>query len=203
MAPNSTHSVTICIGNLKSGGASNADAQKLWEHYWVSLVSLARRYLSRRVAADEEDAALSALDTVFRGIQAGRYPRLADRDDLWRLLIFITKCKAQRQVRDELREKRGAGNNVGGLDLDQFVSAEPTPEFAAIAVEEHARLLALLDERQRQVALDVMAGYSGQEIADRIGLTRRWVETQKNQIRALWSQQLNLDQGTGSSPGQS
>ena len=86
----SNGSVSHWIVQLKAG--NQAAAQELWEDYFQRLVRLARRRLrgrSRR-AADEEDVALSAFDSFCRGAEQGRFPRLTDRDNLWRLLVVIT-----------------------------------------------------------------------------------------------------------------
>src|SRR5260370_6120356 len=89
MESESEGSVTRWIGDLKSGGESAA--QQLWERYFERLVRLARKKLQKarrpRAVEDEEDAALSAFDSFCRGVDRGRFPRLADRDDLWRLLV--------------------------------------------------------------------------------------------------------------------
>ena len=37
-----------------------------------------------RAEADEEDAALSAFNSSCLGVAQGRFPQLADREDLWR-----------------------------------------------------------------------------------------------------------------------
>src|SRR5262245_52985050 len=87
-------SVTHWIGDLKAGG--DTAAQHLWERYFGRLVRLARSKLraTSRTVVDEEDAALSAFDSFCRGAERGRFPDLADRDDLWRLLVVLTVRKA-------------------------------------------------------------------------------------------------------------
>src|SRR5262249_40194860 len=45
-------------------------------------------------AADEEGVALSAFASFYRGAEQGRFPKLNDRQDLWRLLVTITARKA-------------------------------------------------------------------------------------------------------------
>src|SRR5215213_1999197 len=153
MAPEG--SVSRWIELLKAG--DYAAAQPLWERYFQRLVGLARTKLpgSRRRAADEEDVALGAFDSFCRGAEANRFPQLADRDDLWRLLMTLTARKAFDQVRDEHRLKRGGGAvlgqsalRAGGADdeaeFERFVGREPTPEAAAMVVEECRRLLARL-----------------------------------------------------------
>ena len=103
----SAGSVTHWISRLKAG--DHAAAQPLWEAYFRRLVDLARARLrgAPRRAADEEDVALSALDSFCRRAGEGRYPHLADRDDLWRLLVVITARKAVALVRHEGRLRRG------------------------------------------------------------------------------------------------
>src|SRR6516225_8646759 len=111
MAAEDDGSVTRWIGDLKGGGESAA--QHLWERYFHRLVHLARARLrsGRRTGAveDEEDAALSAFDSFCRGAALGRFPQLADREDLWRLLVVITARKAADQKEREGRIKRGGG----------------------------------------------------------------------------------------------
>ena len=87
-------SVTHWLGAIKNGEA--AAAQQLWEAYYLRLVGLARQRLGQtpRGPADEEDVALSALNSFFEGVAQGRFPLLCDRDDLWRLLVHITARKA-------------------------------------------------------------------------------------------------------------
>ena len=96
-------SVTRWLGDLKSGG--DAAAQHLWERDFDRLVRLAHQRLRGRGGAseDEEDAALSAFDSFCRGAVQGRYPRLDDREDLWRLLVVITVRKALDQVQRRAR----------------------------------------------------------------------------------------------------
>ena len=76
------------------------------------LVGLARSKLGDvpRRAEDEEDVALAAFASFCKGIEAGRFSRLDDRDDLWQVLIVLTERKAVDQVRRERAQKRGAGD---------------------------------------------------------------------------------------------
>src|SRR5262245_37376968 len=103
----SSGSITAWIDQLRAG--DRAAAQHLWQGYFHLLVDLARQKLRRapRGMADEEDVALSALDSFFRGAVRGRYPQLSDSDDLWNLLLVITERKAVDLMNHERREKRG------------------------------------------------------------------------------------------------
>ncbi len=171
-----------------------AGAQPLWERYFQRLVDVARRHLrgASRRAADEEDVALSAFDSFWRAAAAGRFPQLADRDDLWRILVTITARKALHMLRDEGRLKRGGGAGVIEDEeaLEQVIGAEPTPEFAAQVAEEHQRLLDQLpDPVLRTVALWKMEGYTTDEIAERLGCSPRTVERKLRLIRDTWEQE--------------
>jgi DNA-directed RNA polymerase specialized sigma24 family protein len=192
-------SVTHWLGLLQSDGDAAA-AQRLWERYFHRLVGLARAKLQGhpRRAADEEDVALSAFASFCRAAEAGRFPRLADRHDLWRLLVTLTERKAYNLARDERRQKRGGGGVLGeaGLvrpddswpaGLDQFAGREPTPEFAAEVAEECRLLLGRLDNAELQaIAVWKMEGDTIPEIAARLGCALSTVERRLRLIRQIW-----------------
>jgi RNA polymerase sigma factor (sigma-70 family) len=184
-------SITRWIGNLKAGG--DAAAQPLWERYFDRLVRLARNKLRNRpgraAVEDEEDAALGAFNSLFRGVPAGRFPQLADRDDLWRLLVVLTIRKVLDQLRRELAAKRGGGQAVAEAEaaLDQLVGTEPTPEFAALMAEQYQRLcqaLEALEDGSLRPILDLrLEGYDRAEIAARLGCAERTVTRKLKMIR--------------------
>jgi DNA-directed RNA polymerase specialized sigma24 family protein len=187
-------SITRWLGPLQDGDAGAA--HELWQRYFVSLVQLARKRLRERqlAVADEEDVALSAFDSFCRCAEQGRFPDLADRDSLWRVLAVITARKASRLLRDESRQKRdsisgraGTGGEGTAELLQQVVSQDPSPELAAQLTEEVERLLHLLgDDQLRQVALWRMEGHTVDEIAVRVGCAPRSVKRKLQLIRTLW-----------------
>jgi RNA polymerase sigma factor (sigma-70 family) len=189
-------SVTRWLGALQEGDP--AAAQQLWERYFQRLMGLARKKLqgAPRRAADEEDVALSAFDSFCRRAEQGRFPQLADRDSLWRLLVTITARKAAHQVRDEGRQKRGGGvERVTDTDaesvLEQVLSREPSPEFAAELMEEYQRLLQRLGHQELEtVALLRMEGYTVEEIAGRLGCAPRSVKRKLALIRTIWEKEM-------------
>ena len=202
MASQDDGSVTRWIGDLQAGGDSAA--QHLWERYFHRLVHLARARLrtARRSGAieDEEDAALSAFDSFCRGAAAGRLPRLAARDDLWRLLVVITVRKVLAQLQRQGARKRGGGRLLGesaligvaaaeGCGLDRLGAREPTPEMAAVVVDEYRRLRdGLRTEALRQVLDLRLEGYTRAEIARRLGCAERAVKRKLEIIREAWLQ---------------
>jgi DNA-directed RNA polymerase specialized sigma24 family protein len=196
-------SVTIWIDALRAG--DQEAARQLWRRYFEALVRQARSWLRSAIRgmADEEDVALSAFDSFYAGMARGRFPDLADRDDLWRLLVSIADRKASNQRRWESRQKRGGGRVRHGSapgggpgsevdDLAQVVGSEPTPEFAAMVAEEYARRLAgLPDESLRQVARLKLEGYENREIAARLGCGLRTVARRLEVIRWAWQDEVS------------
>jgi DNA-directed RNA polymerase specialized sigma24 family protein len=190
------------------GGARQGDgraAEQLWQRYYQRLVRLARTALqgAARRAADEEDVALSAFDSFCRGAQQGRFPDLNDRDNLWRLLVILTRRKAAHLKRDQRRLKRGGGVVVldeaalarpAGADPEQAefewaVAQEPTPAFAAQMAEECELLLRrLADPTLRALAVSKMEGYTNAEIAAQIGCCVSTVERRLQLIRRVWTE---------------
>src|SRR3954454_3473208 len=145
MSPEDGGSVTRWLDDLKAGDP--AAAQRVWERYFASLVRLAQAgpRSSRRVAEDEEDAALSAFNSFCASAAKGRFPRLDDRDDLWQILVTLARRKAADQARRQHRQKRGGGrianeSELAGDDdqvlLDAIAGPGPTPEFAAELADE-------------------------------------------------------------------
>jgi DNA-directed RNA polymerase specialized sigma24 family protein len=189
-------SVTQWIGQLKSG--EQAAVQRLWEAYFRRLVGLARDRLrgARRRTADEEDVALSAFDGFCRGVERGRFPRLDDRKDLWRLLACITVRKAFDLARHQRSQKQGGGQVRGesafdGPDgepgIEQVLGREPSPEFAALLEDAYrSRLARLPDETFRSVAQWKLEGYTNAEIATQLDCDSRTVERKLSIIRSLW-----------------
>jgi DNA-directed RNA polymerase specialized sigma24 family protein len=192
-------SVTRWIGDLKAGDTTAA--QKLWERYFTALVRLARSKLRtrHRAAVDEEDIALGVFDSFCAAVTQGRFPQLDDRDDLWRVLVTITRHKAADQVKHEVRLKRGGSRVVSETDLagagppnvghvlDLISGPDPTPDFVVMVTEECCHLLdKLRDDSLREIALLKMEGYTNDEIVGRLGCARRTVARKLVVIRKTW-----------------
>jgi RNA polymerase sigma factor (sigma-70 family) len=181
--------------------ADSLAARALWERYFPQLVRLAREKLrgAPRRASDEEDVASSVMESLFRAAEQGRLPNLADRDDLWRLLLRMTARKVVDLRRHEARQRRGGGRVKGesalgraGAPYDPAAIAEvigdaPTPEFAAMMIEQRERLFAQLgDPDLKALASAKLEGYTNEEIAEQLGCSLRTVERRLHLIRKKW-----------------
>jgi hypothetical protein len=171
----------------------------LWEVYWGRLVGLARQNLRGvpQWAGDQEDVALSALDSFCRSAERGRFPRLDDRNDLWHVLVLLTARKAA-NLRKYARAVRRGGlmrqvQPAGTDDLDilaEVVGDEPSPQFAAEVAEEYRCLLdALGDDVLRSIAVAKMEGYMNEEIAERLDVSLPTVERKLQRIRRIWDKE--------------
>jgi DNA-directed RNA polymerase specialized sigma24 family protein len=193
------NSVSAWIAGLK--GNEGIAAQKLWERYAIPLVDLARRKLGNapKGIGDEEDIAHSVFRSVCRGAAAGRFSEVKCRDELWWLLLAITKQKVVDHVRRETAQKRGTGRvqsesalaadakDSKGFTLDQLVGEEPTPDFLVMLEEENRRLLGLLrDDSLRKIAISRIEGYTVAEIAAELAVSTRSVERKLRLIRNKW-----------------
>jgi DNA-directed RNA polymerase specialized sigma24 family protein len=187
--------------DLRSGDA--AAATLLWERYFTLLVQVAKKRLARTGStgadADEEDAALSAFVSFCAGAGDGRFLELSDREELWRLLVVITARKVGDQVDRRRALKRGGhllrmdGAAANGLTagLTAAVAREPNPEIAAMVAEETRVLIERLgDKVLQEIALWRMEGYTTDEIATRLGCTRRTVARKLELIRDAWKGEL-------------
>ena len=182
------------------GGDSQA-ARHLWRHFFDRLVSAVRQRLQgqNRAVADEEDIVLSVFDSFYAAAEQGRFPDLADRDELWRLLLRMAARKVIDKRRHDRRQRRGGAEQtlslVGeGQTLLDVIGTEPTPEFTLMMQESVDQFLSHLGVGQlRDLAVAKLEGYSNAEIAQRFGCSERTIERRLHLIREKFQQELWVD----------
>jgi hypothetical protein len=124
---------------------------------------------------------------------------LANRDQIWNLLVHITLRKARNTANRHLQGKRDvrreemepvnehAEDDTASAILDQIDSDGPTPAEAALLNEAlEARFQLLNDSGLRQIALWKLEGHTNNEIAGKLACTLRTVERKLERIRAYW-----------------
>jgi DNA-directed RNA polymerase specialized sigma24 family protein len=192
---NDQGSVTIWLDCLKAGKKRDEAVAQLWARYFTRLVNRARHQLrSRARASDEEDVALAAFDSFVRAAEAGRFPRLGNRNDLWQLLLLLTARKAANVLRDENRQCRGRGRVVRPLNDaapnscgSPIPSDSPDPAEVVALVEQVEQLLSVLGtDELRRVAVWALEGYTNREIAERLGKSVVTAERKLRLIRGIW-----------------
>jgi len=203
----SERSISHWIANLKDGDEDAAQA--LWSRYAIRLLDCAKKRLGRSQSgiADEEDVAQLAFASLCRGASEGRFQDVKNRDELWWMLLTITKRKATDHMRRETAKKRGGGKvisethfratAVGGSavwSFDNLVGQDPTPEDLAILAEEYDVLMSKLrDSRLRNIAGLRIEGHTIPEIAEKLSIAKRSVERKLKLIRERWSQTIAMD----------
>lgn len=196
------NSISDWIASLKGNDAYAAE--QLWNRYSSRLVDLAKHKLGKapKTVADEDDIAQSVFRSLCRGAAAGRFADIRNRDDLWWLLLAITKQKVVDHVRRESAQKRGAGltyaetampqsDKGDAFNLDWLAGDDPTPDLLVMLEEQSNRLLKLLrDDNLRSVAISRIEGYTVNEIATILAISTRSVERKLQLIRKAWSRDL-------------
>jgi DNA-directed RNA polymerase specialized sigma24 family protein len=188
------------LASLQDGDSQAA--QQLWERYFARLAHLAQLRLGSlpRRAADEEDVALSVMNSFLQGARDDRFPQLADETDLWRILVTITARKVSAQRRKHLAARRNRGKVRGesvfadhsgsksAAGLEAVTGHEPDPAVAAQVTEECRKLFERLDDNTLcDIARSKLDGCTNEEIAERIGKSVRTVERKLTLIRDCWS----------------
>jgi len=188
------------ICNLKAGDSQALEL--LWKQYFAKLSSLIRKRLGslQLRAADEEDIALSALNSLCAGLGEDKFPRLGDREDLWKILLTIAFRKTNDYRDYFFAQKRGGGDQRGdsvfaGADqsglpvgMAQFAARDPSPELLATLTDTITTLFAQLDEPLLlAVARHKIDGYTNEEIATKLECTTRTVERKLERIRQVWT----------------
>lgn len=195
------HSVTAWFDGLYQG---DEDAvTRLVERYLDRLVGLGRQTYRRRFGdisrptEDEEDAALSAVDSFCAGLKEGRFPDLRNRDELWGLLAKITIRKIYDQ-RDRITAKKRGGRDASmavAMDgLDSLVSQLTGPEALAELRDTYRVAIEKLgDPELRQIAEMDLEGRTRAEIAEALNLTERTVYRKLILIREQWDRAFAAD----------
>lgn len=200
--------VTVWLRQLEAGDAQAAEC--LYEHFCTRLQGLVRERIPAAIrgAYDQDDASVSAFHSVFLGIRQQRY-QFGDRNDFWRLLLTIAERKIGKRVRYETRDKRdvrrleqnsifmpGPAESPAVADraVEALAGREPTPEFAAEVAETCETLLASLpDDTARRIARLKLENHTADEIATKLGCTRRTVQRKLLVIRRTWQHVGEID----------
>jgi RNA polymerase sigma-70 factor (ECF subfamily) len=173
-------------------------ARDIHERYSRRLIALAHRQFEPRLARriDPEDVVQSAFKSFFARHRDGTL-RVDDWDNLWRLLILITRRKCADRVQYHRARRRDIDREVsapGCADLvgELAVDREPSPAEAAILAETLDRLFrAGTDDEQLVLGLS-LEGHTAAEIALRLGKALRTVHRLRERIH---KRLLSLEEG--------
>lgn len=193
--------VTLWLRSLEAGDPVSAG--DLYHHFCHRLQNLIKGQIPAQIRAayDHDDVAVSAFHSLFLGIREQRY-QFDNRADFWRLLLTVAERKIAKRIRYETRDKRDVRRRVqdsvflrqspvqsdtGRNGVNSLPGYEPTPEFAAEVAETCEKLLSSLpDAACRQIALLMLENYTAEQVAQKLGCSRRTVHRKLLVIRRTW-----------------
>lgn len=190
---NQDESVTGWFRALRDG--NDDAATQLWHRYFDRVVRLARTKLTPDAAYDEEDLALSVLGALYSAAKDGRYvDEVADRDELWALLLVLSKRKMiDRSRRKNAKRRLGVKPAAGGSVNTQIEDLRDSHEASTAVEDECQHLLKLLgDSTLQDIALLKLDGQSIPQIAKELEIGMRTVSRKLLLIRKIWQEQLEL-----------
>ena len=207
-APSTDDSVTEWVFRAKDG--DSAAIENLCQRYFEQLTKIARKKFgnNQRAIADEEDIALSVLDSYFRSSANGRFDNLRDRNDLWYLLLSMTKQRVVGQVQENLCKKRGEGKIVSISELrgnettaeQHFVDHSPGPDILMMISDQCDYLIDMIsDPIAKDIARMKLQNESNRDIAVRLEVPVCVVERKLKLIRKKWHNELRIDETNGCS----
>ena len=191
-------SISHWIQQVKHGDSVAAD--EIWKHYFDRLVRSVRARLrgGNRAVSDEEDVVLSVFDSFYQAAEAGRFPDMTDRDDLWHLLLRMAARKIVDKRRRDGRVRRGGNAQTqsihAGNDDDrviEIIGNEPSPEMVVTMQETAEKFFSVLGVGQlRDLAGAKLEGYSNAELALRFDCSERTIERRLHLIREKFQQPI-------------
>ena len=187
-------SVSQWIARLKNG--MDSAAKNIWERYSQPMQSLASVELgdSPRSVSDDEDVVIRAFAAFLRRTSEGAYGTMQTRDDLWRLLVAITRSYAWKQSRflgRMRRRKTVKDTRANERMLRQLASKFPPPDVLASVSDSLCVLIDRLEDPELQeVAMGRLKGLTNEEIATSQDRSVRTIERRLVLIRNVWNEQV-------------
>ena len=187
--------ISVLLDRLKDETDESA-VEKIWHRYYGQLITYARKKL-RNVPLrdfDEEDIVTDALETFFKDVRRDRFPHLADRNDLWRILLVLTLRKVLQNIRSNRAAKRGGGQVRGD---SVFISGSKAAGFdklpssnmsfaEELSMEMQEQLDSLGEDSLKTIAIMKLQGFTNQEVAEATRVSERTVERKLERIRRHW-----------------
>ena len=189
-------SVTKWVGGVKCG--DEEATRKFVDRYYEPIVEFVRRRLppAARRSGDEEDVALSALDSFVERARDGQFSQVENRDDLWKLLLTISRRKATKHIAHETAQKRGGGlvrgdsvfdaadGSLAGFDRVTGDVASPEEEIELReCVEQIVGFLENLeDQALKEIIILKSQGMTDQELARHFDCSTKTIERKRRRL---------------------
>ena len=198
-------SVSDWVCRLKDGDAEAA--QRLWDRYFQKLVEQAEKRISSHNCPEgavvPEDVAASVFESLWKGANRGRFQHVTARDELWWLLLAMTRRKVVSHIRHSMAQQRFPGKIAASLSsvspgslYQELVSDEPTAESVVMMRDQFSFLLSLLrDDKLRRIAVLKLEGHSNEEICRILDVSSATATRKLRLIRETWQQAIDEEGG--------
>ena len=172
-----TASVTALLYSMRDG--EEEATRDLLNHFLPRLrVKLANSARQLRLA-DEDDIAFEAFFDLCIAVQNSRFKDIKDRTQLWQILSMIAVRKANDFKKREFAQRRGGCDTVVSLShaSAEVAGWEQRTEMNVQLLEQCEIFLKGLDDSTlRRTAKLKFHGLTNQEIANKLGVSRRSVQ---------------------------
>lgn len=175
--------------------------EELLDRYVSRLIRLARSRLPPKLARrlDPEDIVQSACRSFFRRAGAGLY-ELGEDEELWHLLATITVNKARKAVTRHTARKRTVDSEQStprdprhATLSPEALAHDPSPEQAAILIEETERLMSEVTRLQRRILQLRLQGHTIAETARQAECSQRTVHRAMERAKSVLENRLLPD----------
>jgi RNA polymerase sigma-70 factor (ECF subfamily) len=184
---------------LRSGDQDAA--AEVFHRFARRLIGLARARLDHlvRQKMDPEEIVQSVYKSFFLRFAEGQYD-LKSWDSLWALLTLITvrKCghrieyfhAACRDVRHEASQQIPADDSTSSWEA---IARDPTPAEAAMLADTVAKLMRILDGRDRQIVSLTLQGQTPPAVSAEVGCSERTVRRVLDQVKKWLQRRESCD----------
>jgi len=143
-------------------------------------------------ALDAEDVLIAVFSRLCSSLQKNAFANLQAMDDLWTVLMVLTKRQLATEARRQTATKRG-----GRMTRRSWSAAHDTHRASATATFVYRDTLsqAIADlgvDELREVALLRIEGHDNSEIAARLNVSLRTVERRISIIRERWKDRFEF-----------
>lgn len=162
---------TTWIRLMKQGDERAADA--IWDECYPEIQRYAKRKLGGMDPTEVNDVVQSAFGSFFVRARGGRFRKLQESKDLWKLLYTIAKCKAAKRARKK-------GRLITSSD-EAVIELEDTIDNLGGAIDEC--LECLDDPVLERVFLKLIEGYNLREISEELNCSAESIRLKRLAIR--------------------
>jgi len=195
-------SISILLEELRTG--DEPAFEQFFDRFFDRLKSVARKRVSvrDRKVVDDEDLAVWAMNTFQRCVRDGMYPKIRNRQDVWKFLVSILERKSVDHIRRQHAEKRGGGE-VRGESVFEDQNQPRVIERVCIEKSNFELMVDFLDvldvivDRLNdpllgEVLAAKFAGHSTKEIANITGKSVSSVDRKLRLIRTIIARDKDL-----------